>query len=299
MLIQKYSQVFRFSQVDAFTTKRWSGNPCAIIHDADRLTDEDMLNIAREMNLSETAFVLSARQGDFRFRFFTPAEEIPLAGHPTIATVHRLWELGKISSERSSLQIELNAGMIEVRLEHSTNSPPLITMKQPAPQFLKTYDPEDILPLFSLSAEDLLEAPIQTVNTGTPMLMVPVRSLSSLRKISFHPTDFATYRKQSDFFSAHIFCLEGFSNEGQTAARHFCPPPDVLEDAFTGSATGAMGCYLWNYNLLRTPSFIAQQGDLMKRPGEGTVRVLTQDKNIVGVEVQGRAVTVMTGELFL
>ena len=88
--------IFPFMQVDAFTNQRLAGNPCAVLFDADSLTDEAMLAIAREMNLAETAFVMRSDKADFRARYFTPALEIPLAGHPTIATVHALVESGRL-----------------------------------------------------------------------------------------------------------------------------------------------------------------------------------------------------------
>lgn len=290
---------YGFSQVDAFTQKRFSGNPCAVILDADDLSDAEMLSITREMNLSETSFVLKPTKSDFKFRYFTPSEEIPLAGHPTIATVHRLIELGRIPKDADKITIELKAGLIEVYLNRVTEGI-LIGMRQLAPKFLKQYSAEEIMPLFGLTADDLLpNTPIQTVSTGTPMLMIPLKSKECLETVRFDAAGFSRLRQNSNFFSAHLFSLGGFSSQGHTAARHFCPPPDVMEDPFTGSATGAMGCYLWNYNLLRVPEFVAEQGHNLSRPGHATVRVLATSKDIEGVEVSGFAVTTLVGELLV
>lgn len=286
---------YPFSQVDAFTKERLKGNPCAVVLEAQDLADSEMLAIAREMNLSETSFVLPSSKADFRFRYFTPGEEIPLAGHPTIATVFRLLEIGKISPTKKNLRIELKAGIIEVRIE-STVSGTRIIMQQLPPQFLKTYLPADILPLFNLTDRDLLMgASIQTVSTGTPMLMIPLKDPSALDKIQFDQSGFAKSRAQSDFFSAHLFALK----DDGTVARHFCPPPDVIEDPFTGSATGAMGCYLWKYKLIKYPEFIANQGMHLQRPGKGFVKVLGSSDSIAGVEVAGHAITCLHGELIL
>lgn len=292
MANRKYS----FSQVDAFTLKRLSGNPCAIILDADDLLDSEMLAIAKEMNLSETSFVLKSSKADFRFRYFTPAEEIPIAGHPTIATVFRLLELGKISVIQTTLKIELKAGVIEVNIDRQAGNP-CITMRQLAPQFLDSYNAKTILPLFGLSRADVLpDYPIQTVSTGTPMLMIPLKDISLLDRIQFDAMGFSNYRAGTDFFSAHLFALD---KNGGTAARHFCPPPDVVEDPFTGSATGAMGCYLWKYGIIKNPEFIARQGMHLHRPGEARVKVLRSREGISGVEVSGHAVTCLHGELIL
>lgn len=287
---------YPFSQVDAFTLQRLSGNPCAIVLDADDLSDSEMLAIAKEMGLSETSFVLKSSKADFRFRYFTPAEEIPLAGHPTIATVFRLLELKKIPATQTILKIELKAGVIEVRIDRPTENP-RITMRQLAPQFLKSYDATDILPIFGLSSADLLSNyPIQTVSTGTPMLMIPLKDTSVLKRVQFDAMGFSNYRANTDFFSAHLFALD---NNGETSARHFCPPPDVMEDPFTGSATGAMGCYLWKYGIIKHPEFTARQGMHLHRPGEAGVKVLGSREGISGVEVSGYAVMCVHGELIL
>lgn len=297
MKTQTSSRKYPFSQVDAFTRNRFSGNPCAIVLNADDLSDEEMLAIAREMNLSETSFVLKSNKADFHFRYFTPAEEIPLAGHPTIATVHRLIELGLIPDNVDVIQVELKAGLIdvEIRRERSGN---LISMHQPSPNFLRTYTNSQVLPLFGLEPEDLISGvPIQTVSTGTPMLMVPVKNGTSLARVKFDAGGFAEFRKQADFFSAHLFCLEGYTGNGNTSARHFCAPPDVIEDPFTGSATGAMACYLWKYRLLRQHEFVAEQGHNICRPGEAFVRVFAEGDQIHGVSVSGYAATSMYGEI--
>jgi trans-2,3-dihydro-3-hydroxyanthranilate isomerase len=285
---------YPFSQVDAFTQKRLSGNPCAVILDADTLSDSEMLAIAREMNLSETSFVLRSVKADFRLRFFTPAEEIPLAGHPTIATVFRLLELGKIPESKTNLKIELQAGIIEVRIDRSATSP-RITMKQLPPEFLRIYDANEIMPLFGLSQIDIYpSALIQTVSTGTPMLMIALKDPSILDKVHFDGAGFARYRSGGDFFSAHLFAISGAR---ETCARHFCPPPDVTEDPFTGSATGAMACFLWKYGIFKPSEFIAKQGQHLHRPGEALVKVLGTAEDILGVEVSGHAVTCLSGEL--
>ena len=284
---------YPFSQVDAFTQVPLLGNACAIILDADDLSYSEMLAIAREMNLSETAFVQQSSKADFKFRYFTPAEEIPLAGHPTIATVHRLLELKKFEPTKSLLKIELEAGIINVRIEQ-TDVGHRIVMQQLAPKFLKTYDSKEIMPLFGLSKDDILQNHrLQTVSTGTPMLMIPLKDRSALDRIRFDASKFAQFRETSDFFSAHLFVIDA----GNTTARHFCPPPDVLEDPFTGSATGAMACYLKEYGILETSEFIAYQGSHLQRPGEAFVKVLSKDGGMIGVEVAGYAVTCLVGEL--
>jgi trans-2,3-dihydro-3-hydroxyanthranilate isomerase len=156
------------------------------------------------------------------------------------------------------------------------------------------------MPIFGLSVNDLLPGnPIQTVSTGTPQLMVPVRDLEVLRRIQVNQAAYKEYRTRSDFFSPHLFCLEGITPKGRTFARHPGVPPDALEDPFTGSATGGMAAYLWHHSLIEEPKFIAEQGHWMNRPGQATVEVIGPREEIETVKVGGQAVTVMRGELIL
>jgi len=289
-------------QIDAFTTQPLQGNPCAVVFDADPLDAETMLAIAREMNLSETAFVLQSDKADFRARYFTPAEEIPLAGHPTIATVYGLVETGrlKLTTDHQTITLELKAGVIPVEIFSELGKVQRIVMSQKKPVFMQTYAPETIMPVFGLRPEDALPGvPIQTVSTGTPQLMIPVRNQDVLRRIVVDFPAYSELRQKSDFFSPHLFCMGGITSNGHTFARHFGTPPDTPEDPFTGSATGGMGAYLWHYGLIEHPTFIAEQGHWMHRPGEATVEVIGPREDIETVKVGGLAVTVMRGELVI
>ncbi|WP_460504034.1 PhzF family phenazine biosynthesis protein, partial [Hymenobacter agri] len=165
-----------FLLVDAFTTEALRGNPCAVVLDADDLDPALRQRLAREFNQSETAFVNRAAPGstEFTVRFFTPAEEIPLAGHPTIATVTALLHAGRVAlpatGEALTLTLNLLHGPIRVDvLPGATGGPVLVWMTQRQPVFGATHAPEAVLPLFGLTPDDLLPgATIQTVSTGTP-----------------------------------------------------------------------------------------------------------------------------------
>jgi trans-2,3-dihydro-3-hydroxyanthranilate isomerase len=292
---------YPFMQVDAFTTSPLGGNPCAILFDTDDMADDTMQAIAREMNLSETAFVRRSKVADFGVRYFTPAEEIPLAGHPTIATTFALVDTGRLAltGDRTSITLELQVGPIPVEIQAVNGRVEHIIMTQQKPQFLATYPAPDILPVFGLSPDEALPQPIQTVSTGTPQLMIPLRSLAALKKVALNIPAYQALRAKADFFSPHLFCLHGVTEAGQTFARHFGVPPDTLEDPFTGSATGGMAAYLWRYGLLDTPTFIAEQGHWLSRPGQATVELVGPRDDISAVKVGGSAITVVRGELFL
>lgn len=291
---------YPFLQVDAFTDRALGGNPCAIVFDADDLDDATMQSIARENNLSETAFVRSSSVADFGVRYFTPAEEIPMAGHPTIATSYALAETGRfpIKGDLTLLTLELGIGPIRVELYADKGRLRLVVMNQMRPRFLRTYDAAEVLPAFGLSASDALNgAPIQTVSTGTPQLMIPLKDLDALRRMTPDLRRYRELRTKSDFFSPHLFCLSGVTEAGRTFARHPGVPPDAGEDPFTGSATGGMAAYLWHHGLLDAPTFVAEQGHWMNRPGRAIVEVVGPRDDIETVRVGGGAVTVIRGEL--
>lgn len=296
------SNTHALMQVDAFTDRPLGGNPCAVVFDAGDLDVDTMQAIAREMNLSETSFLMESDLADFRARYFTPAKEIPMAGHPTIATVYALVLDGQVPLDANPTQIslELQVGPIQVDIYHDRGDLERIVMFQQKPRFLSTLDGDDVLPLFGLSVVDALAgAPIQVVSTGTPQLMVPLKNHESLERINVRVAGYVALQERAGFFSTHLFCLQGATPEGHTFARHFVSPPDVFEDPFTGSATGGMAAYLWHHGLLDRPEFVAEQGHWMGRPGKAFVEVTGPRDDIESVSVGGQAALVMKGELMV
>ena len=305
-----------FMQVDAFTDQPLGGNPCAIVFDADDLSTETMQAIAKENNLSETAFVLKSDVADVGARYFTPDEEIPLAGHPTIATIYALATTNRIPSDKigepgstTQIMLQLPAGVLPIDIVWSgkpgsdqPRSVDQVIMSQLAPKFGATFSSEQILPIFGLQPEDSLAGPpIQIVSTGTPQLMIPVRDHDALRRVALNAADYVAFREREKFFSPHIFCLEGATESGDTFARHVVASHggSTFEDPFTGSATGGMGAYIWHHGLMDSPKFVAEQGHWMGRPGRDQVEVVGQPDAIETVKVGGNAATIIRGELLI
>lgn len=287
-----------FFWIDAFTATPLLGNPCAVILDADALEDAEMLRLAREMNLSETAFVTDSEVADFGARYFTPAEEIPLAGHPTLSVTRALLDAGGLPAASGGFTLELRDGPIRVEVRPLEPDRALIAMTQRPPTFHRVYDRATVAGAFGLGADDLdAAAPPETVSTGTPQLMVPVASLAALRRARMDVDAYRALKDGGDFFSPHLFVREGATPEGDTFARHFGVPPDTLEDPFTGSATGGMGAYLWRHGLLDRPRFVAEQGHDMGRPGSAIVEIEGPPGSPELVRVAGEAVTVVRGEI--
>lgn len=291
----------RVKQVDAFTTVPFGGNPAGVVTDAAGLTPSEMQAIAREMNLSETAFVTPSSVADFRVRFFTPLKEIGLAGHPTIATMHALAEEGRIALQEGAAVVtqELNVGVLPVEIHSAGGVVGQIVMTQKRPEFMATYPHSDWAPALGVALDNLdTRYPIQTVSTGTPQLMILVRSLRVLETMKPDLNRMAALSEGADFFSVHVFCLGGYSPEAHVHARHFAPTAGVPEDPVTGSASGGMGAYLVRYGLVDKLRLVAEQGHIVGRPGTVHIEVIKEGGDLAAVKVGGRAVTVMQGELF-
>ncbi|WP_322795742.1 PhzF family phenazine biosynthesis isomerase [Tepidiforma sp.] len=286
--------------VDAFTTERYAGNPCGVITRAEGLTDAQMQAIAREINASETAFVFPSRRADFRVHFFTPTSEIPLAGHPTIATMHTLAEEGRIdlSAGRARVTQELSIGVLPVDIVRQEGGHVRVIMTQARPEFGRRLDRNVFAEALGISVSDMLpDVPVQVVSTGTPQAMVPVRSLEVLRRLKPNVQHLSDLEAVGHYFSVHVFTLEAFDPAHRAHARHFAARAGIPEDPVTGSATGAMAAYLWKYGLLRERAYRVEQGHIMGRPGLVDVEVDAEGDEPVGIRIAGTAVTVLRGTL--
>ena len=286
--------------VDAFTDRPFTGNACSVVLDAGGLSRELMQAIAREMNQSETAFVLGASGNRFDVRYYTPGEEIPLAGHPTIATAAALADARRLvpTGPRTDVTFALRDGPISIAYEKPAAGLPRVVMTQRRPEFLQVLDPAAVAPVVGLKISDLrTDAPVQVVSTGTPQLMIPVETLDALRRSRLDIPAYVALRAKERFFSVHLFVLEGATPRGRTFARHFGVPPDHTEDPVTGSATGGMGAYLFHHRLVRSHDFLAEQGHWMGRPGTVDVHLEGAPEDVRSVSIAGTAVVVARGTL--
>lgn len=293
---------YRLIWVDAFTSVALGGNPCPVVLDADDMDADLRLRFAKEMNQSETAFVQKSKVADFGARYYTPAEEIPLAGHPTVSTMTALVDAGriKLGDTPLALTLELRDGPVDVLVSRgAVPGTTRVTMTQRKPKFTRIYTPAEMMPCFGLTPDDVLDVPIQTVNTGTPFVIIAVKNHDALNRAMIDFEKFAALKARGDFFSPHLYALGGFTSEGDVAARHFSLPPDIIEDPVTGSATGCMSAHLWHYGLVKQPTFVAEQGHNLGRPGRIDVEVVGPREEIETVKISGNAVVVMRGQLSL
>ena len=291
-------QKYRVIYLDAFTAAPFCGNPCAVLPEAGGLTDEQMQKIARETNLSETAFVLPSDNADVRVRYFMPHRETPFAGHPTIATAMMLGLEGLLPMGQSEvvMDFEFNIGVLPVGIQIDSDGKPLrAIMTQQKPTFGTEAEVNDLGECFGIAEKDFIPGTRpQVVSTGVPFLMVPVNSIDILKNVQIDRPRFQSLLKSIDVHAAYMFCLEGFQKDADAHGRLFTDTPGS-EDPFTGSAAGCMGAYIAQHGLRPGSVFKIEQGHLMGRPGTGTVEIVGSAKDIEAVKVGGSAVKTLDG----
>jgi len=298
---------YQFIQADVFTDRPFTGNPLAIFPEAEGLSTEEMQSIAKEMNLSETTFVLPATdlKAQLRLRIFTTGAELPLAGHPVVGTCFILAQRGVFSLEEGTNRIhqECGVGVLPVDITVTDGKVVQVVMTQSPPRFFDEYTDRKLLAdSVGLSEDQLLpdDLPAQVVSTAVPQLMVPARSLRHMDKIEL---DLVAMKKvlattRSDSFM--IFTRECVHDESTVHARMFAPTMGIGEDPATGSAAGALGAYLVRRGLVKaepTAHILVEQGYEMGRPSSIHVEVDTDEQGPVAVRVGGKAVEVADGKL--
>ena len=292
---------YRIIYLDAFTAEPFSGNPCAVLPQADGLTDRQMQKIAMETNLSETAFVFPSDKAAVKVRYFMPRKEIPFAGHPTIATAMMLAQEGMIPGGQSTavVDFEFNIGVLAVEIHLDAAGQPLkAIMTQQKPSFGPEVAGQELTRCLGLAEIDLTgQAPGQVVSTGVPFLIVPVTGMDVLKKVRVDRPLFLSLLKRIGVDAAYLFCLDGFEKDTDAHGRLFNSAAGS-EDPFTGSAAGCMGAYIARYGLCPGRVLTVEQGHLMGRPGQGTVEIIGSVDNIESVKVGGCAVKTLDGVIY-
>ncbi len=289
---------YQFDWVDAFTDKAFGGNGCAVVHDAGNIDAETCMAFTKETGLVECTFLEPSAVADIKIRYFLSRAEIPFAGHPTVASVASLVSRGIVGM--GGLTVETGAGVLPIHVDMQGQTP-VITMTQVAPQFGSELDPTLVAAVGGLSGSDLV-APPQIVSTGLPFVIAVLRDHETLRRTILDVDALDRLREASgevlsDVMEPFWVTLHGATDLGRTFSRLLLPPPAPPEDPFTGSATGAMAVYIWSRGLVREPSFTAEQGHWMGRPGSASVEVLGRPDCITGVRVGGPGYVLMQGEV--
>ena len=255
----------RFTQFDVFTSRPLEGNPLAVFPDGRGLSDQEMQAIAREMNLSETTFILprdeaTERQRGVRVRIFTVQEELPFAGHPTLGTAFAL----RGDTHAAEIRLELNVGTIPVRFEDSPGLPAFGEMTQADPTLGLVHDRSKIAEVTGIPLEDIdTELPIQTVSTGVPFTILALRSLEAIRRLAINQARATEYLSASG--GKFFFCVtrETVDPDARLHARMLFYNG---EDPATGSASGCAGAWMVEHKVAQPDErVLIEQGVEMKR----------------------------------
>ena len=307
---------YSFLQLDVFTDRAFCGNPLAVFPEAEGISDEVMAKIAREMNLSETVFVLKSNSDQVlrRLRIFTPAREIPFAGHPIVGTWAALARENVVPLPQGGngwqrIFHEVGIGVLPVDIEFKNGQPVQVVMTQGKFEVLAEIDDADeqteVARSLGLAREALdKNLPIQVITTGLSCLAVPIRSLADLRDIRVNTELLTEIYTRHGGTGCHAFTRETIDGGAARAhARFFAPADNIPEDPATGSACGALGGYLIHHGALSLEpedgryKFVIEQGDFINRPSRINLDVKGEAGHVAEVKVGGSAILVARGEM--
>jgi trans-2,3-dihydro-3-hydroxyanthranilate isomerase len=294
---------FSYRLLDVFTNVPFGGNPLAVFTDARGLTGAMMQSIARELNLSETTFVLPPREAAHHHwvRIFTPLAELSAGGLPTIGTAFALAleERLRLEETRRRVVFEEKTGPISVTMEA-----PMLTMQQPLPIFGPIFNERDaIAAMLGVDPSGLPAGmPVQSVSCGVPYLLVPVADLETIQRIKFRHDIWERVLKHSACPNVFVFTLQ-CRYEGSTAhCRMFAPALGLAEDPATATAAGPLGAYFSRWGLLGGEprvSFVCEQGIEIGRPSFIHVNLERVGDEITSLRVGGQCVAVGQGQIQL
>ncbi len=291
------------AQWDVFTSKALEGNSLAVFFDGRGLADAEMQLIAKEMNLSETTFILpgdaaTERERGVRVRIFTVAEELPFAGHPTLGTAFALRAAAGTGTSQKEIALDLNVGKVPVRFEDPAGEPVFGEMTQIDPKFAQQHGREEVARALGLSIDDFDPSlPIETVSTGIPYMVTPLKSLAVIQNLRIDANRAAEYVQKTGGKFIYFVTGETVDPAARLHARMLFYNG---EDPATGSAAGCAAAWMVAHNVAQSDErVVIEQGIEMRRPSRIFVRASRQDNRIVNVRVGGNAIEVMRGELFL
>src|SRR5881397_2531231 len=307
------AHTYEFIQVDVFTQTPLAGNPLAVFPDARGLNDGEMQALAREMNLSETTFILprdpaiEAKEGK-KVRIFTVAEELPFAGHPTLGTALLLSASDSPTDSRESAEVtlDLKGGKIPVRFtansEHAgrkrVDGQVFGEMRQRDPEFGVTFSREEVARVIGIAADEIPpEWPIEIVSTGLPFVVVGIRNQETLTNLKFDNAQAAEFLKNTDAKFFYFVCPQRREDRLEARARMFFYG---VEDPATGSAAGCAASWMVKHGIANSDEqVLIRQGAECRRPSEMYVRATREGERVTNVRVGGYAVEILRGTMVL
>lgn len=298
----------RYLHVDVFTDRALEGNQLAVFPQPRSMTAETMQAIAREMNFSESTFILPAEgRGDVRMRIFTPGEELPMAGHPTIGSTFALAAEGVIKPDQRDFVFELGVGPIPVSLAWEGGKLAFAWMTQLLPSFgAAVSDRASFAAATGLDPSDFAAgAPIQRVSCGVPFLFVPLATRDAVDRATVDRRAVARCCRDAglDELGIFFFTTDGDAYPGAARtvySRMLAPGFGITEDPATGGASGPLGCYLVHHGIVSAAdaqNIVSLQGVAMRRPSRIHISIDTKQDSITRVRVGGQSVIVGRGQL--
>ena len=285
--------------VDVFAEEKYAGNQLAVFLNGSLYSDVEMQQIAKEMNFSETTFIMSGSVVDdsIPVRIFTPAEELPFAGHPTLGTAYIVQQeiIGKMIP---LLNLDLKIGKIPVTFEYLNDRPDIITMQQMEPTFGKVFKKEELCDILNIDPTDIDDRfPIEEASTGMPDIMVPLKTLNAVKRCSIDTKKYYDLIKNLDSKAIMVFAPETYHAGNQLNVRMFADYFGVPEDPATGSANGALTGYLVKNRYFDTDkiSIRVEQGYEIGRPSLLYLNGSETDGKI-DIMVGGKVVKIAKGE---
>lgn len=288
-----------FCIVDVFAEEKYAGNQLAVVRGAEALSDDEMQRVAKEMNYSETTFILSEerRDGGYDVRIFTPKTELPFAGHPTLGTAYVI-QRQIVKKPINKIVLNLKVGQIPVSLTYREKDVDVLWMRQMKPTFGQTFDAESVSDVLGLDVEAVDgRFPIQDVSTGVPCIVVPLRTLDAVKLARISRDKYYEFIKEAQAKTLLIFCPETYREENDLNVRFFADYYGVPEDPATGSANGCLAAYLVNHRFFGRDriDIRVEQGYEIGRPSLLLLRAEEINEGI-DVNVGGGVVMVAKGQ---
>ncbi|MGF6951018.1 trans-2,3-dihydro-3-hydroxyanthranilate isomerase [Neobacillus sp. B4I6] len=287
-----------YSIVDVFSQGKYTGNQLAVFKNAGNISDDEMQQIAKEINFSETTFILSDKEkaSGYDVRIFTPNEEVPFAGHPTLGTAYII-QSEVLTEPSDKLILNFKGGQIPVSFDNQE----LLWMKQNKPTFGRILDANKVSDVLSIDKEYIDDRfPIQEVSTGLPVIVVPLTSLEAVKKVSVNKEKYFELIEDTDAKAIMVFSPEAYNSENDLNVRDFADYYGVPEDAATGSANGCLASYLVKYRYFEKSeiNIRVEQGYEIKRPSLLFLKA-SEDNGEIIVYVGGKVEKIAQGEWFL
>ena len=273
--------------VSAFCKDNSGGNLAGVVLWEDELNESEKIAIANKLGYSETAFVTKSSIANFKLEYFTPACEVPLCGHATIATFALMQHLGRLAEETYSF--ESKVGVLEITIDEGK-----IFMEQSQPQYSELIEKKELAACFDI---DYItdQYPIQIVSTGLPDMIVPIKDEKMLTALTPNFEEITKISRKYDAIGIHAFVLQG----DRIICRNFAPLYDIPEESATGTANCALVSYLYRHEIKRREEYTIEQGYSLNLPSEITVRITCDNNEISRIFVGGYGCLVEEKEIIL